>query len=239
MRKIIRYFQNNPLIFLMFVCIMFIIESRLADTTLKWLWIPCVRLVLHAVAAVVTVLCFNMINLYIMFTVREILGAWVALIGHLGIIKRKNTLRLRKFVMKITYLLHPISGTMLYIIKAYDWELYQANLFERTIQTDQLAVDIIFAVLAYILWIVYFKSFAQKPYALSVGDAILLIKAILEKIELMVIFENNDKLDDKVNYFIQKLFLIIAIITPIWLTAIIVWYCWFIIFLPAWWYSEV
>lgn len=219
-KKIMSYLQNNPGSFFAILFFAFIFAEAYCDTA-GWLMNPYVRLVLHAVSAFIFVQFFNMIGLGILLIAREIIGVWLAIIGQMKVIRKKTVMTLRKILKLITLIVCPFIGTGIYIAKSYAWEAQQAIDFERVIQMDQLIIDIVFSVISCIVWIIFFNRWAKSSYIYTPSECVLLVKTIFERVETIVIFE-NEKIDDKVNYFIQIIIVSVIVLIPIWVTTLAV-----------------
>lgn len=229
---IMKYFQKNPDEVFFLLCIAFIGAGAFSGGS-RWLMIPSVRLVLHAVAAFFLVQFFNMLGLIIILIARELIGIWVAVIGQMKLIRKKTVLQLRSIVKLFMLIICPFIGTGAYIAKSYVWESQQAIEYARGIQMDQLLIDIIFSIIGCIFWIRFFNRWAKISYFLSPSEGILHVKNILEEEKRIEIFD-NEKLDKRTNFFIQMVTISIILLIPIWVTIIMVLAIKYLGFIPCW-----
>lgn len=226
-----KYLKKHPEILFTILFVAFITAAELSNVS-GWLMIPCVRLVLHAISAFTLVLFYNMLGLSILCVVRELFGIWAVAIGCLK--GFRVTKVLRKAASLVMCMICPFTGTISYIYHSYYWENLQAIEFSRAIQLDQLTVDIVFSIIGCIVWIIYFNQWAKIKYGISVNHARHLINEALIYIEETVIFESNERLDDKVNRIMQYAYIILILTIPIWAIPTFIALIVLLAFIPAW-----
>lgn len=192
-KKMIYFFQRHPLVLGSLLAFSFIMAAATSTYQYHWMWIPSVRLMLHAVSAFVLTLFFNMLGgVPIVIVIRETLGIWIVSLEKKGWITRNGTRYLRKKVCIGLWAIHLPIGTIAYIVKSYDWETYQAITFVREIQKDQLMVDILFAVIGGIFWAKYFNNFLGKKYYFTIEKSIEFLDFSYMWLNMVVITDIND-----------------------------------------------
>ena len=123
--------------------ILFAFAYRLQDA--EWTKINGgVRILMHALAAMAAVYCiYFTVALLVVIVTQNMLERWLLIIN----IKREN----RKIILGVERILlkviRPMLGVILYIQFCYNWETLQAIEMNRGIQEEQLAVDIMFAII--------------------------------------------------------------------------------------------
>ena len=220
-QKIMSYLQNNPEDFFLILVFAFMCAGAYGGAS-GWLMIPCVRLVLHAVAAFFISLFFNMIGLGIILIAREAIGIWITLLEVWRLITKKTRIKLRRILKSLMWAICPFVGVIAYIVKSYKWESSQAIEYGRAIQMDQLTVDIIFSIVACIIWMLSFNVWARKNYFLSPRKGTIFVMNILERVEEVVVFENHERLDDRLNLIMEHIVIIICMAIPIWVTPLMI-----------------
>ena len=232
-KEIMSYLRANPAETFFILGALFMCAGAYGGAS-GWLMIPCVRLVLHAVAAFFISLFFNMIGLGIILIAREAIGIWITLLELWRLIRKETRIKLRRMLKRLMWAICPFIGVIAYIVKSYKWESSQALEYGRAIQIDQLTIDIIFSVVACIFWMMFFNFLANRNYYLSPREGSIFIIAILKRVEEIVIFENHERLDDKINLIMEYIVIIICMSIPIWVTVLMVLAFGYIPDMPCW-----
>ena len=220
-KEIVSYLKANPTETFFILGALFMCAGAYGGAS-GWLMIPCVRLVLHAVAAFFISLFFNMIGLGIILIAREAIGIWITLLEVWRLITKKTRIKLRRILKSLMWAICPFVGVIAYIVKSYKWESSQAIEYGRAIQMDQLTVDIVFSIVACIIWMLCFNSWARKNYFFSPRKGTIFVMDILERVEEIVVFENHERLDDRLNLIMEQIVIIICMAIPIWVTLLMI-----------------
>lgn len=180
----------------------------------EWVLIPWVRMIFHAVAAVAISMVLSWVGMIWAVISRELMGAWISVICFPFVQKRNAIVRFcRKGFTVVFKWLQPFIGTMLYIKYSYDWEFYQAEYYERAVQMDQLRIDIIFAIIGGILWIVIYRSMMiDKNYLVSAGESIRFVRELIWTCEDACEEEGVPK---KVSVRLQKAIIVLVVLIPV------------------------
>ena len=232
-KEIVSYLKANPTETFFILGALFMCAGAYGGAS-GWLMIPCVRLVLHAVAAFFISLFFNMIGLGIILIAREAIGIWITLLEVWRLITKKTRIKLRRILKSLMWAICPFVGVITYIVKSYKWESSQAIEYGRAIQMDQLTVDIIFSIVACVFWMIFFNFLANRNYYFSPREGSIFIIEILKRVEEIVVFENHERLDDKINLIMEYIVIIICMATPIWITVLMVLAFGYIPDMPCW-----
>lgn len=97
----------------------------------------------------------------------------------------------------------PFTGTIIYILYAYYWEKYQADFYNREIQALQIKTDIIFAVLAAVLFINFEGERIFYQYRISIRECLFLARIFIQECE---------------EEYKQKLLVLFFFLMPVWVT---------------------
>lgn len=199
--------------------VIFAIGQMVYNSNWKWIHIPLVRIIFHAVSAIIITWFSNFLVMIGILIAREMIGIWVNVIY---LVKPVKILRVvRRKVNKILVVLQPYLGAVLYVIYSYKWEVYQAQYYNREFQTVQFFVDIIFAVVGIVLWLKFFRNILPKNYILKPSESRYFIAEILEYIEI----------EFPASRILQMLSILAILLIPIWIILLILG---FLKLLPWW-----
>ena len=133
-----------------------VVIASVVDTMtqgVSWFFIPQIRLIAHAVAALVIATFFTTLFYSWMIVITELLGLWVIVItSPFKRIGRKVRMILRKLIFICMGIIQPYMGAIIYIAHSYEWETMQAIEYNRAVQLDQFLVDIVFSMISGIIW---------------------------------------------------------------------------------------
>ncbi len=179
----------------------------------SWTYMPFMRIIFHAVAAVILSMLLNFGGKFWAEMSRELMGIWVNIICLSFIPRSKKILRkIRKIVNLFFIIIHPFIGPCLYIIYSFEWESYQAVLYERSIQIEQLTTDIIFSILGGIIWARLFGNWMKSYYHLGVRESKLEVSYLLKDLQRHL---KEEEYSDKVIEVLQTIILILILAIPV------------------------
>ena len=152
---------------------------------ISWLYIPQVRLIAHAVAALVVATFFTSVMYWWMVVITEILGIWISVVTSPF---KRNGRKVRKLLRKGVYVcmacLQPYMGTIIYIAHSYEWEIFQAAEFNRQVQLDQFLVDVIFAIMSAVIWKKFFaETLPFEWYEFTAKEIVIIARNIRTEID--------------------------------------------------------
>ncbi len=200
--------------------VIFAIGQMVYNSNWKWIHIPLVRIIFHAVSAIIITMLSNFLGMIWILITREMIGIWVNVIY---LVKPVKILRVvRRKVNKILVALQPYLGAVLYVIYSYKWEVYQAQYYNREFQTVQFFVDMIFAIVGIVIWLRFFRNILPKTYILKPSESRYFVTKALEYIEIEF---------PTVSKILQMLFILVILLIPIWIILLILG---FIKLLPWW-----
>ena len=190
----------------------------------EWVLIPWVRIIFHAVAAIVASMTLAWIGLPWATLAHDRMGDWISVIYFCSNIRRRGLLlKLRRINTNFFKYTQPFIGAILYIVYASDWEKYQAEYYQRNVQTGQLTVDIIFSIIGVIIWTIIFNSnMISGKYTLSPKECINDLKNDI------CCIEENKNLSPKQKKIFEKLIICMVLLIPIWIAFSVIVILWII-----------
>lgn len=208
-----------------FWTILFLIGANLSEVS--WMYMPGIRLIAHAAAAIVMTNCLMYMVFPIMRVFQWLLEFWLCLY-----LKQKELcIKSRKRLARTFGIFKPIIGAGMYIIYACFWEIYQAEIQGRGIQTDQVTIDVLFSVLTAIFLIIFYRREITRIYIKNKKVIIekfqynlICLEAILEYGELKGVNEQNYNIkreyhqNSKLTDFMMRMILIFVALIPIWVS---------------------
>lgn len=213
------------IVLLIFVLTGGLIEQYSYKYQWKWVFIPWVRIIFHAVAAITISMIVAWIGLAWAYIVCDRMGDWISMVYLLSGQRKKGVLkRLRRINIILFKYVQPFLGAILYITYSYNWERYQAKYYERNIQTVQLLIDIIFSIIGSIIWMIIFRTDMISDhnfYTFSPKEFIMELRSAIELIQ------KSPKLSQRQKKTALYIVIIVILLIPIWVaisTVVLIWF---------------
>lgn len=201
-------FQIVTIVILMAIVLTGVLVE-ICSSKFQWEVVPWVRITFHAVQATAVSMVLSSIALLFMQVAHDYIYKWLSVLHFMKGQKKNKKLFLvaRDVNTKIFRYMQPFCGSVLYIMVAYNVS-NQAKYYG----TELITVDVIFAVIGAIMWILVFgDKMVSRKYSLSAKEYIMEFREEGDYIK-------SDSSKSNIRIYLELwIVLLKVLLTPIWL----------------------